>query len=82
MEKLLKRILRKVEKNDSIEDRLDEIEIQAGKIDRVEFQLEENTKILRALEHKSNAHKTELDELKFILTELRREVWEIGKKPI
>lgn len=127
MEEILKKILTKVEKIDSIESRLDKIESQAGKIDGIESRLdkmdgrfdkveyrldkiesqtgkidgiegrlgniendvsvlklnrEEDSRILRALEHNAEVHKAELDNLNINLAKLSGELKGMQKEPI
>lgn len=58
---------------------LDKIEILEDKIDELNGKKEEDTKILRALEHKADIHKAEIDKLNNELAHLSGGISDLNK---
>ena len=59
---------------DNLEGRFDNLE---GRFDNLEGKVDENTQILRALEHKAEVHKAELDNIHHQLARIQGDVNEI-----
>jgi len=74
----LKETLKKIlDKLDNMDNRLGQVETKTSSI---EGQLEENSKILRALEHKTDVHKAEMDNLIHNVAELQGGMEDIKSK--
>ena len=62
---------------DNLEGRFDNLD---SKVDRIDSQQKENTSILKALEHKAEVHKAELDKLNFNIAKMSGEVKGVQKE--
>ena len=71
MEKVLQEILSTVKtlvsKVDKLDSKVDKLDSRVGSL---ETKVDENTQILRALEHKADIHKAELDKLNIKVTKI------------
>lgn len=76
IEKLLNQIL---DSQNKTNERLDKLESITGKL---ESQTSENTQILKALEHNSEVHKAELDNLTHAVARLSGDVESIKKEVV
>jgi len=80
MDNRLGQVETKTNKIDNIETKVSNIQKDISSIEHIKGQQEENSKILRALEHKTDVHKAEMDNLIHNVAELQGGMEDIKSK--